>query len=70
MAANLLNSSHAVAMSVYVIRAFVSLHRNAATDAAILKRLAEIDKPLVTGEPKPADERDRSGVRSLFGWNP
>lgn len=47
MAANLLNSSRAVAMSVYVIRAFVSLRRNVATNAAILRRLAEIDKTLL-----------------------
>lgn len=47
MAANLLNSSRAVAMSVYVIRAFVSLRRNVAANAAILRRLAEIDKTLL-----------------------
>ena len=47
MAANILNSSRAVAMSVYVIRAFVSMRRNVATNAAILKRLAEIDKTLL-----------------------
>ncbi len=44
MAANLLNSPRAVAMSVYVIRAFVKMREDLAANAAILKRLAEIDK--------------------------
>ncbi len=48
MAANLLNSPRAVAMSVYVIRAFVKMRDDLATNAAILKRLAEIDKTLLT----------------------
>lgn len=47
MAANLLNSAHAVAMSVYVIRAFVKMREDLAANAAILKRLAEIDKTLL-----------------------
>jgi hypothetical protein len=34
-------------MSVYVIRAFIELRENVATNAAILKRLAEIDKTLL-----------------------
>ena len=34
-------------MSVYVIRAFVEMRETLATNAAILKRLAEIDKTLV-----------------------
>jgi hypothetical protein len=47
MAANLLNSPRAVSMSVYVIRAFVKLREGLAANAAILKRLAEIDRTLL-----------------------
>jgi hypothetical protein len=46
-AANILNSPRAVAMSLYVIRAFVKLREDLAANAAILKRLAEIDKTLL-----------------------
>lgn len=47
MAANILNSPLAVAMSVYVIRAFVKMREDQVANAAILKRLAEIDKTLL-----------------------
>jgi hypothetical protein len=47
MAANILRSERAVQMSVYVIRAFVRLRQELAANAAILKRLAEIDNSLV-----------------------
>lgn len=47
MAANILSSTRAVAMSVYVIRAFVKMREDLAANAAILKRLAEIDKTLL-----------------------
>jgi hypothetical protein len=47
MAANLLSSPRAVAMSVYVIRAFVKMREELAANAAILRRLAEIDKTLL-----------------------
>ena len=47
MAANVLNSPEAVAMSVYVVRAFVQLREHLAANAAILKRLAEIDQTLL-----------------------
>jgi hypothetical protein len=47
MAANILRSERAVQMSVFVIRAFVRLREHAATNAAILKRLAEIDAALL-----------------------
>ena len=47
MAPNLLNSPGAVAMSVYVIRAFVRMREDIAANAAILRRLAEIDKTLL-----------------------
>lgn len=46
-AANVLNSTQATAMSVYVIRSFVQLRERIATNAAILKRLAEIDGTLL-----------------------
>ena len=48
MAAMVLSSPRAVAMSVYVIRAFVQMREAQAANAAILKRLAEIDKTLLT----------------------
>lgn len=47
MAANVLNSPQAVAMSVYVIRAFVQQREVLSANDAILKRLAEIDKTLL-----------------------
>ena len=47
MAANVLNSGRAVAMSVYIIRAFLKLRETLAANQAILKRLAEIDKTLL-----------------------
>lgn len=47
MAATVLNSSEAVKMSVFVVRAFVRMREHLATNAAILKRLAEIDKTLL-----------------------
>jgi phage regulator Rha-like protein len=47
MAANVLNTPEAVAMSVYVVRAFVQMRERLTANAAILKRLAEIDKTLL-----------------------
>jgi hypothetical protein len=47
MAATVLNSPRAVAMSVYIIRAFVQMREDLAANAAILRRLAEIDKTLL-----------------------
>ncbi len=47
MAANVLNSAQAVAMSVYIIRAFVQQREVLAANDAILKRLAEIDQTLL-----------------------
>jgi hypothetical protein len=47
MAATVLNSPRAVAMSVYVIRAFIKMREDLAANAIILKRLAEIDKTLL-----------------------
>jgi len=45
--ANILRSERAIAMSVYVIRAFIELREKVAKNAAIVKRLAEIDKTLL-----------------------
>lgn len=47
MAANVLNSPQAVAMSVYVVRAFIQQREVLAANASLLKRLAEIDKTLL-----------------------
>lgn len=47
MASMVLKSARAVAMSVYIIRAFVKMREDLAANAAILKRLAEIDKTLL-----------------------
>jgi hypothetical protein len=47
MAAMLLRGKRAVAMSVYVVRAFVRMREEHATTAVILKRLTEIDKKLL-----------------------
>jgi hypothetical protein len=57
MAANVLNSPEAVAMSVYVVRAFIRMREHLVANAAILRRLAEIDKTLL--------EHDR-GLRSIW----
>ena len=47
MAASVLSSDQAVAMSIYIIRAFVQQREAIAANASILKRLAEIDKTLL-----------------------
>jgi hypothetical protein len=47
MAAMVLNSPEAVTMSVFVVRAFLQMREQLAANAAILKRLAEIDKTLL-----------------------
>jgi phage regulator Rha-like protein len=47
MAATVLSTSQAVAMSIYIIRAFVKLRESQAANAEILKRLAEIDQTLL-----------------------
>ncbi len=48
MAATLLNSPQAIAMSVYVVRAFVKMRRELLADATLEGRLNEIDKTLLT----------------------
>jgi hypothetical protein len=47
MAATVLNTARAVKMSLFIIRAFVRMREDQAANAAILKRLAEIDKNLL-----------------------
>jgi len=47
MAANILRSERATEMSVYVVRAFVKQREVLASNAVILKRLAQIDKTLL-----------------------
>jgi hypothetical protein len=48
MAANVLNSQRAVQMSVYVIRAFVRMRQAMVADEVVARRLAEIEKTLLT----------------------
>ena len=47
MAASILNSPEAVAMSVFVVRAFVQMRERLVANSEIIKRLAEIDKTLL-----------------------
>lgn len=47
MAAMVLRSEHAVAMSVFVVRAFVRMREELLTNARLLKRLAEHDRKLL-----------------------
>jgi hypothetical protein len=47
MAASILRSPRAVAMSVYVVRAFVRMREELLSHAVIFKRLAHIDKKLL-----------------------
>jgi hypothetical protein len=47
MAATVLSSAEAVAMSVYVVRAFIQMREQLAVNREILKRLMEIDKTLL-----------------------
>lgn len=47
MAATVLNSSQAVSMSVFVVRAFVRLREQIAANQIIFKRLAKIDRALL-----------------------
>ncbi len=47
MAANVLNSPEAVAMSVYVVRAFIKQRELLRTHTEILKKIAQIDAKLL-----------------------
>jgi hypothetical protein len=46
--ANVLNSSKAEAMSIYVIRAFIRMREELSANQAVSKRLAEIERTLLT----------------------
>ena len=46
MAANLLNSTEAVAMSVYVVRAFIKLREALAGSKELAKKLADLERKL------------------------
>ncbi len=48
MAATVLSSPRAVQMSLFVVRAFVQMREELQAHATVFKRLAEIDKKLVT----------------------
>ena len=48
MAASVLSSDRAVAMSVYVVRAFVQMRRALLTTATLEARLQQIEKELLT----------------------
>jgi hypothetical protein len=48
VAATILNSQRAVAMSVYVVRAFVKIRRELLADATLETRLETIEKTLLT----------------------
>ena len=47
MVAAVLNSDRAVAMSIFVIEAFVRMREEVAANSFILKRLSEIDRSLL-----------------------
>jgi hypothetical protein len=48
MAANILNSPRAVAVSVALVKAFVRLREVLSADHVVAKRLADVEKTLVT----------------------
>jgi hypothetical protein len=58
MGANVLRSRRTGEMSVFLIRAFVKMREACATNAAVLKRLAEVDKTLLIHD---------SALRDLYG---
>ncbi|MBW8781096.1 MAG: ORF6N domain-containing protein [Verrucomicrobia bacterium] len=47
MAANILRSERAVQMSIYLVRAFVKMRDEIASNLSVLRRLSEIDKKLL-----------------------
>lgn len=57
MAANVLNSGHAVSMSVFVVRAFVRLRRVVTSHKELVTKLEEMQRKVVTHD---------SHIRSLF----
>lgn len=79
MAANILRSEQAVAMSVFVVRAFMQMREQLAANAAILKRLAEIDRSLLGHDSalrtiwtklQPLLEPPEPPKRRIKGFNP
>lgn len=48
MAANVLNSPRAIQMSVFVVRAFVSLHQVLATHKELVEKLTELERKFST----------------------
>jgi hypothetical protein len=63
-ASNILNSPKAIAMSVYVIRAFIRLREVLADNQIMAKRLAEVEKTLVTHDVALRDIYQR--IKPLF----
>ena len=57
MVASVLSSDRAIAMSVYVIKAFVKMREELAANDTILRRLAEIDRTLLMHD---------DGLRDLY----
>ena len=66
MAAMVLRSERAVAMSVYVVRAFVRLREEALSHTVILKHLSRIDKKLLEHISWPAGRRRCALPKRLF----
>ena len=57
MVASVLNSDRAIAMSIYVIKAFVKMREELMANETVLRRLAEIDKTLLLHD---------EGLRDLY----
>ena len=57
MLASVLNSDRAIAMSIYVIKAFVKMREELIVNETVLSRLAEIDKTLLMHD---------EGLRDLY----
>ena len=64
MAATVLNSPQAVQMSVFIVRAFVKMRERLATNQALEKRLAEIEKKLLLHDASVRDIYER--IRPLL----
>ena len=61
MAANVLNSQRAIAMSVYVVRAFVKLGEALASDKDLAQKLEETERKLTTRQ-----ELQEKAILSIF----
>jgi hypothetical protein len=60
-AANILNSPHAVAMGIYVVRVFVQLRQLASSQEEIRNALAELETTMVA-----MDERNQRRFRAVY----